>query len=291
MKDKDTFFSKKNTIRCKGEIFDLSEPKIMGILNVTPDSFYDGGKYISENSIIERVEQMVTEGADFIDIGACSSRPGAMQISRQEEIHRLDLALKTIRNKYPDILLSVDTFRAETAEFAVKHFDVNLVNDISAGEADAKMFKTVADLNVPYIMMHMKGTPHDMQKNPAYDDVMKEIFMFFSEKINKARLSGIIDIIIDPGFGFGKTIEHNYKILSHLDDFKIFNLSVMVGMSRKSMIYKLLHTSPEEALNGTTVVNSIALIGGADILRVHDVKEAKETVKLVQMIKMQTDVQ
>ncbi len=289
MQNKGTFFHKKLTLRINGKILELSDPKIMGILNVTPDSFYDGGRYTSEQRIIEKVRQMVTEGADFIDIGAFSSRPGAAPVSENEEIKRLEPALKAIRKLYPDIILSVDTFRSGIAKFAVDNFGVNMINDIFAGTADGNMYHAVADLGVPYIMMHMKGTPQDMQKNPAYENVTKEILMFFSEKLSQIRHTGVNDVIIDPGFGFGKTIEHNYTLLKQLDAFKIFELPVLVGVSRKSFIYKVLNTVPEESLNGTTVLNTIALMNGANILRVHDVKEAKEVIKITQMVLDATD--
>ncbi len=289
MKNKGTFFSKKSTIRIRGKIIELSDPRIMGVLNVTPDSFYDGGRYTSEQLIIERVRQMITEGADFIDIGAFSSRPGADFVSENDEVKRLKPALDAIRKHFPDSILSIDTFRSGIVKFAVENFNVDMVNDIFAGNADDNMYQTVADLGVPYIIMHMKGTPQNMQKNPSYKNVTKEIFMFFSEKLSRIRNAGVNDIIIDPGFGFGKTIEHNYTILKQLDAFKIFELPVMVGLSRKSFIYKVLKTVPEESLNGTTVLNTIALVNGASILRVHDVKEAKEAIKITQMYLNATD--
>ena len=289
MKNKGTFFSKKSTIRIRGKIIELSDPRIMGVLNVTPDSFYDGGRYTSEQLIIERVRQMITEGADFIDIGAFSSRPGADFVSENDEVKRLKPALDAIRKHFPDSILSVDTFRSGIAKFAVENFNVDMVNDIFAGNADDNMYQTVADLGVPYIIMHMKGTPQNMQKNPSYKNVTKEIFMFFSEKLSRIRNAGVNDIIIDPGFGFGKTIEHNYTILKQLDTFKIFELPVVVGLSRKSFIYKVLKTVAEESLNGTTVLNTIALVNGASILRVHDVKEAKEAIKITQMYLNATD--
>ena len=281
MKDKDTFFSNKNYIRCRGELIDLSSPKVMGILNITPDSFYNGGRYTTREAIFKRIEKLASEGADFIDIGGYSSRPGAKHIESEEEIRRLDLGLKIVKKKFPDILISVDTFRSEVAEFAVKEYGVDLINDISAGETDPKMFETIALWNIPYIMMHMKGTPQNMQKNPEYKDVMKELIMFFSGKVNSAKQDGIIDIIIDPGFGFGKTLNHNYTILNHLDDLKILGLPIMIGLSRKSMIYKLLQINPEEALNGTSILNTLALEKGANIIRVHDVKEARQAISLI----------
>ena len=280
MKSKDTFFSKKYSLNCRGKLINLSTPKIMGILNVTPDSFYNGGKYLIKEEILKKVEQMIEEGASIIDVGAYSSRPGADHISADAEIQRLKIALEAIRANYPDLIVSADTFRSRVASMAVRDYEVDIINDISAGSADENMLNTVAGLNVPYVMMHIKGTPQNMQINPTYDNVVEEIIKYFSEKVQKAKLSGICDIIIDPGFGFGKTLEHNYQILNRLDDFKIFELPVLVGLSRKSMIYKALEATPMGALNGTTVLNTIAIMNGANILRVHDVKEAMETIKL-----------
>jgi len=285
MQPKDTFFSKKLTINCRGVIIDFSVPKVMGILNVTPDSFYDGGRYSNEEGILKRVELLIDEGADIIDIGAYSSRPGAKKISVEEEIKRLNTALKIVRNKYQDSIISVDTFRSEVARWSVEKYGVDIINDISAGDLDKNMFQTVADLQVPYIMMHMKGTPENMQHEPHYENLIKEIMMYFSEKVNQLREIGVNDIIIDPGFGFGKTIEHNYQLLKHLEDFKWFNLPLLAGVSRKSMIYKFLNINPDESLNGTSVINTIALLNGANILRVHDVKQAKEAVQLIQKLK------
>ncbi|MBN2610097.1 MAG: dihydropteroate synthase [Bacteroidales bacterium] len=287
MSDKDTFFSGKTTIRCKGRLIDLSQPRVMGILNITPDSFYDGGRYTTEGAITGKVDKMISEGADFIDIGACSTRPGADEVSTEEEIKRLDTALKIIRKKYADAILSVDTFRPEVVLFAVREYGVDMINDITAGGNDEKMFETISRLGIPYIMMHMQGTPRTMQNNPHYDDVVNDLLKFFSEKVKKATLAGIADIIVDPGFGFGKTIEHNYALLGRLGDFKkILELPVMAGLSRKSMIYKHLGVTPEEAHNGTTVLNTIALMNGASILRVHDVKEAREAIRLTDTIKL-----
>jgi dihydropteroate synthase len=280
MKSKDTFFSKKYSLNCRGKLINLSTPKIMGILNVTPDSFYNGGKFRTRKEIQKKTEQMIEEGASIIDVGAYSSRPGAEHISVEAEIQRLSIALAAIRANFPDVIVSADTFRSAVAIMAVKDYEVDIINDISAGSADKNMFDTIAELNVPYVMMHIKGTPQNMQNNPTYDNVVEEIIKYFSEKIQKAKLSGICDIIIDPGFGFGKTLEHNYQILNRLDDFKIFELPILVGLSRKSMIYKALDSTPVEALNGTTVLNTIAIMNGADILRVHDIKEATETIKL-----------
>lgn len=282
MKPKDTFFSRNFSLNCNGQYIDLHVPKIMGILNITPDSFYDGGRYTTKEAILNRVAVLLDEGADFIDVGAYSSRPGAQDISPEEELKRLHFALAIIREKYPDAILSVDTFRAEVSRTVVKDYNVAIINDISSGEADPEIFETIAELQVPYILMHMKGTPQNMQLNPTYDNMVKEIFSFFSKKISQLRSLGVNDIIIDPGFGFGKTITHNYQLLNQLDTFKIFELPMMIGLSRKSMIYKILNTTPEEALNGTTVLHTLALINGANILRVHDVAPAVETLRLLE---------
>ncbi len=280
MQPKDTFFSRKLTINCGGELLDLSQPKIMGILNIAPDSFYDGGKYVSKEIFLERVSTMINDGCDILDIGAYSSRPGAENITSDEELQRLLPVLEIVRTEFSDIIISVDTFRSEIAKKVVVDFNVNIINDISAGNMDDKMFETIAGLNVPYILMHMQGNPQSMQNNPQYNNVIQELLNYFSEKVEKLKLLGINDLIIDPGFGFGKTVDHNYQILKYLDDFKIFELPILVGLSRKSMINKILDISSEEALNGTTVLNTLALINGANILRVHDVKEAKESIKL-----------
>lgn len=272
------------TINCKGNLIDLSEPKIMGILNVTPDSFYDGGSYKDEAEIVAQVEKMITEGATFIDIGAYSTKPGAEFVSEEEELNRVLPIIELILSKFPEVLLSIDTFRSEVAKQAI-HKGAALINDISAGLLDEKMLLTVAELQVPYIMMHMKGTPQTMQSLANYDDVVKEVMFYFSERINAARKLEINDVIIDPGFGFAKTLEHNYEIMQKLDFFSILELPILVGISRKSMIYKVLKNSPQEALNGTTVLNTIALQKGAQILRVHDVKEAQDCVKIYNQLK------
>jgi len=272
-------------INVNGKLMDLSQPQVMGILNVTPDSFYAGSRGVAERDIIDRLRQMTDEGASIIDIGAYSSRPDADDVSTEEEMARLRHALNLVRQHQPDAVVSVDTFRADVARMCVEEYGVAMVNDISAGEMDDEMFPTIARLGVPYIAMHMKGTPQTMQINPQYEHFLKEIFYFFSEKVQKLRDLGVKDIIIDPGFGFGKTIEHNYQLMNHLEEFKLFGLPLLVGISRKSMIYKLLGTTPEEALNGTTVLNTIALQKGAHILRVHDVKAAVEAVKIVEKMK------
>ena len=272
-------------INATGKLMDLSEPQVMGILNVTPDSFYAGSRGVTNGYILDRCQQILDEGASIIDIGAYSSRPNAQHISAEEEMSRLRTGLELIRKNHPEAIVSVDTFRADIARMCVEEYGVAIINDISAGNMDEQMFSTIARLGVPYIIMHMKGTPQNMQENPHYDHFLKEIFYYFSEKVQKLRDLGAKDIIIDPGFGFGKTIEHNYELMNHLEEFHLFELPILVGISRKSMIYKLLGSNPEEALNGTTALNTIALTKGAHILRVHDVKEAVECVKIVQKMK------
>lgn len=272
-------------INVNGSLLDLSTPCVMGILNVTPDSFYAGSRMQTEADIAARVEQIVKEGAGIIDIGAYSSRPNADPVSAQEEMERLRLGLEVIGRVCPDAVVSVDTFRADVARMSVEEYGVAIINDISAGEMDAEMFSTVARLNVPYIMMHMQGTPQNMQQCPHYDNLLKEVFEYFARKVQQLRDRGVKDIILDPGFGFGKTLEHNYELLAHLDDFRVFELPLLVGVSRKSMIYRLLDITPQEALNGTTVLNTLCLLKGADILRVHDVREAVEAVKMVEAMR------
>jgi dihydropteroate synthase len=271
------------TINCKGQLINLSQPKVMGILNSTPNSFYDGGKYNDENTIVNQVEKMLNEGATFIDVGAYSSKPNAEFVSETEEISRLIPIIELLVKKFPNILLSVDTFRSEVAKIAVAN-GVALVNDISAGMLDKKMIETVAKINVPYIMMHMRGTPQTMQRLTNYDDVVKEIIFYFSERINVAKNFGMNDIIIYPGFGFAKTIEQNYEVLQKLELFSMVELPLLIGVSRKAMIYKTVDVIPDEALNGTTVLNTIALQKGEKILRVHDVKEAMQCVTLFHKI-------
>ena len=256
----------------------------MGILNVTPNSFYDGGKHKEINSIIHQVDKMLSEGADFIDIGAYSSKPSAEFVSEEEEIKRLVPIVKSLVETFPNIILSVDTFRAQVAKASVEN-GVAMVNDIAAGLLDDKMLETVAELKVPYIMMHMRGNPQTMQSLTQYDDIVKEMIFYFSERIQKARSFGISDIVIDPGFGFAKTLEQNYEVLHKMELFEMLELPLLAGISRKSMIYKVLESSPQEALNGTSVLNTIALQKGAKILRVHDVKEAVECIKLVSKLK------
>ena len=272
-------------INVNGRLMDLSEPQVMGILNVTPDSFYAGSRMETEKDIINRLHQITSEGASILDIGAYSSRQDAEHISTEEEMNRLRTGLDLVRKHQPEAVVSVDTFRADVAKMCVEEFGAAMINDISAGQLDAAMFGTIAQLGVPYIMMHMQGTPQNMQMNPHYDHLLKEVFLYFAKRVQKLRDLGVKDIIIDPGFGFGKTLEHNYELMNHLDEFQLFELPLLVGISRKSMIYKLLGTTPEEALNGTTVLNTLALMKGANILRVHDVKAAKEAVTLVEKMK------
>ncbi|MEW4923077.1 dihydropteroate synthase [Algibacter sp. 2305UL17-15] len=275
------------TINCKGQLIDLSTPKIMGILNVTPDSFYDGGTYKDEASILNKVETMLTEGCTFIDVGAYSSKPNADHVNEVEELRRILPIVELILKQFPDALLSIDTFRSEVAKQCI-NAGAALINDISAGKLDDRMLKTIAELQVPYIMMHMRGTPKTMQQQTKYDDLVKDILFYFSERISAARDLGIIDIIIDPGFGFAKTLEQNFELLNKLELFKMIEKPLLAGVSRKSMIYKTLETSAKDALNGTTVLNTIGLQKGASILRVHDVKEAMECVKLVKKLEVRS---
>lgn len=282
---KNTAFDKKRTVNCGGRIVDLSTPKIMGILNVSPDSFYDGGRYKTDKHIIRQVAKMLDEGASFVDVGGMSSRPGAKLVSEKEELKRVIPVIKLLSKKKPEAILSVDTFRSKVAQAAVEE-GAAMINDISAGAFDENLLTTVAGLNVPYILMHMKGAPATMQKKPEYKDVVGEITDFFINKLNLLKMLGVKDIALDPGFGFGKTLEHNYRILGNLRDLQIFGLPVMVGISRKSMVCKALKVNPADALNGTTALHGIALLHGADILRVHDVKEANEVVKLSLMFRV-----
>ncbi|MBT7623095.1 MAG: dihydropteroate synthase [Flavobacteriaceae bacterium] len=271
------------TININGTLLDLSTPKVMGILNITPDSFYDGGKFNSDKKILNQVDKMISQGADMIDIGGYSSRPNAKEVNIDEEIKRVLPAIELIKNKFNDIIISIDTFRSEVAKKAI-NTGASIINDISAGDLDPEMFNCVAELKVPYIMMHMKGTPNNMQKNPTYENVVSEIIKNLSNKLFLAKKAGIVDVIIDPGFGFGKTASHNYCILNNLSFFKELGCPILVGMSRKSMIYKLLDTNPKNALNGTICLNTISIINGAKILRVHDVKEAKEVITLTNFL-------
>ena len=271
------------SINCNGTLIDLSTPKVMGILNCTPDSFFDGGKYDNQTSIVYQVEKMLSEGATFIDVGAYSSRPGAKHISEDEELNRILPVIKLLISEFPSILISVDTFRSQVAEQCIHH-GACIINDISAGEMDTNMFSTVAKLQVPYILMHMKGTPQNMQQNPTYTNVVTDLLYYFSKKIAELRELGLNDIITDVGFGFGKTTEHNYQLLKHFELFKNLETPLLVGLSRKGMIYKPLEITAETALNATTAANTVALLNGASILRVHDVKEAAEAVKIVALL-------
>ncbi|AUC86268.1 dihydropteroate synthase [Polaribacter sp. ALD11] len=271
------------TINCKGTLIDLASPKVMGILNITPDSFFDGGKYKNESDILSQVEKMLSDGATFIDVGAYSSRPGAKHISEEEELKRIVPVINLLSSNFPEIIISVDTFRSKIAQETIDA-GAAIINDISGGKMDEKMFETVAQLQVPYILMHMLSTPQNMQKNPVYTDVTKEIISFFAEQTRKLHQLKINDIIIDVGFGFGKTNAHNFEILKKLELFKSLDAPILAGISRKSMLYKTLDISAQEALNATTSANTIALLNGANILRVHDVKEAIETVKIVKQI-------
>lgn len=271
------------TINCKGNLLDLSTPKVMGILNITPDSFFDGGKYKTDADFLKQTEKMLTEGAAIIDVGAYSSRPNAVFVSEAEEIERLTPIVALLVKQFPDIILSVDTFRAEVAKAAIEN-GAAIINDIAAGLLDDNMLNVIAETKVPYIMMHMRGTPQTMATLTHYDDIVKEMIFYFSERIAAARNLGINDIIIDPGFGFAKTLEQNYEVLQKLELFQMLEVPLLSAVSRKSMIYKLLETSPQEALNGTTFLNTVSLMKGAKILRVHDVKEAVECVKLFEVL-------
>lgn len=273
------------TLNLRGRLLELREPQIMGILNVTPDSFFSESRTPDEEHIAQRVKQMMNDGADMIDIGGYSSRPGANDVSTEEEMNRLRRGLRIIRKLYPDVPVSVDTFRADVARMCIEEEGADIINDISGGMMDRQMFRTVAQLHVPYIMMHMQGTPDSMQLAPHYDNLRQEVMLYFAERIDRLCQMGAKDIIVDPGFGFGKTMEHNYELMAHLEDFHVFGRPLLVGISRKSMIYKLLGGTPQTSLNGTTVLNTIALTKGAHILRVHDVKEAVEAKRIVGMCK------
>ena len=268
-------------INVKGQLLDLSIPQVMGILNVTPDSFYAGSRMQTEEDIAARARQIIDEGAAIIDIGAYSSRPNAEHISAEEEMNRLRTGLEILNRNHPEAIISVDTFRADVAAQCVNEYGVAVINDIAAGEMDDRMFQTVAGLGVPYIMMHMQGTPQNM---------IKDVFLYFARKVQQLRDLGVKDIILDPGFGFGKTLEHNYELMAHLEEFRIFELPLLVGVSRKSMIYKLLGGTPQDSLNGTTILDTVALMKGAHILRVHDVREAVEAVRIVEKLKSENDV-
>ena len=269
------------TLNIDGELLSLSEPQVMGILNVTPDSFYADSRKGTEAEVADRATQILEEGGSMIDIGAYSSRPGADEVSPEEEMKRLALGLKTIRRIAPLAIVSVDTFRSDIARMCVEEYGVQIINDISGGEMDQKMFQTVAELNVPYILTHMKGTPQTMQENATYDHLMAEMLQYFGGKVQELHGMGVKDIILDPGFGFAKTLDQNYELMNHLQDLKVLGLPLLVGVSRKSMIYRLLDSTAEESLNGTTVLNTLSLMKGANILRVHDVKACVETITII----------
>jgi dihydropteroate synthase len=270
------------TINVSGRLIDLAEPHIMGILNITPDSFYSDSRKLTEESIRLQVRKIVDEGGQMIDLGAYSSRPGADDVSVSEEMERLRKGMKVLREEAPDIPVSIDTFRADVAKMCVEELGADIINDISGGELDSKMFSTVARLGVPYVLMHMKGTPQNMQQEAHYENLMKEIMLYFAEKVQRLRDLGQKDIILDPGYGFAKTIDHNYELLQHQEMLKIFELPILVGLSRKSMVYNLLESTPQQALNGTSALHTLALLRGANILRVHDVKACAEVIKIVQ---------
>jgi len=281
MSNKDTSFKKIiRPIQCGNKTIDFSSPKIMGILNLTPDSFYDGGKFHQEKSVAEQTARMLKEGADMIDLGAVSTRPGAEMINEEEELKRIIGPLQLLVREFPETIFSIDTFRSKVAKECI-HSGAHIINDVSGGNLDDQMFETIAELKVPYILMHMQGMPANMQQSPVSRNVIELIRQFFKEKIGKLQALGIEDIILDPGFGFGKTLKCNYAILKHLEELRIDNLPILGGISRKSMVNKVIHTKPSEALNGTTVLNTIALQHGANILRVHDVKEAREVIEIV----------
>ena len=271
-------------INCKGQLLDLTTPKVMGILNLTPDSFYDGGKYSTPKTVLEKTERMLKEGATFIDVGAYSSRPDAQHITEEEELNRIVPIIELLLKEFPEILLSIDTFRSKVAQETV-NTGAAIINDISGGSLDEQMFETVAKLQVPYILMHMKGTPQTMKDENNYEHMLQEIIFYFSEKVAQLRELKLNDIIIDPGFGFAKDIAQNFELMNHLSELNVLELPMLVGISRKSMIYKTLDLQPQEALNGTTFLNTVSLLAGTKILRVHDVKEAVECVKLYEQLK------
>lgn len=273
------------TINIKGELLDLSQPLVMGILNVTPDSFYEGSRKQSELQIIERVSEIISQGGTIVDIGAQSSNPKSDFLTAEVEIERLRFALRIINREFPDTILSVDTFYGDVARFCVEEHGVAIINDISGGQIDKTMFRTVADLSVPYILMHMRGTPQTMQQLTDYGNLLQDIFYYFSQKISELHSLGVNDIIIDPGFGFSKTIDQNYELMAALSGFHVFELPLLVGISRKSMIYRCLDITSDKSQNGTTVLNTFALQNGADILRVHDVKEAVEAIQMIDKLK------
>ncbi len=279
------FLKRKNKINIGSEEIDLTIPIVMGIVNVTPDSFYDGGKMTDEKVLLASVGKMVEDGVNILDIGGVSTKPGSQMVSTKTELERLLPAVHAIRGNFPGIPISIDTFRSWVAVRIIDEIGPIMVNDISGGSLDTKMFETIGKLKVPYVLSHIQGIPATMQENPHYEDIIKEISNYFADRVKRLTKFGVEDIIIDPGFGFGKNLDHNYELLNRLDSFKVFQLPVLAGLSRKSMIWKALEINPENALNGTTVANTLALMGGADILRVHDVKEAVEVIKIFCEIK------
>lgn len=279
------FLKRKNMINLGGRLIDFTQPVVMGIINVTPDSFFDNGKMTDKKVLLSAVEKMIGEGVTFLDVGGISTKPGAALVSTKTELDRLLPAVHAIRKNFPEIPLSIDTFRSWVAVRVIDEIGHVIVNDISGGSLDSKMFETIGKMNVPYVLTHIQGTPQDMQDNPEYNDVVRDISAWLSDRVKLLTKFGVKDIIIDPGFGFGKNLQHNYDLLNRLDSFKVFQLPVMVGLSRKTMIWKLLQIEPADALNGTTVVNTMALLGGADILRVHDVNEAMEAIQIFKALK------
>lgn len=272
-------------INVKGRLLDLAEPQVMGILNLTPDSFYAESRIQGEKAVRDRAREIIGQGGSIIDVGACSTRSGAAPVPAKEEMERLRFGLEIIRQEYPEAIVSIDTFRADVARQCVEEYGADIINDISGGEADAQMFDTVARLGVPYILMHMQGTPQTMQDAPSYENLLRDIFLYFARKVQQLRDRGAKDIVLDPGFGFGKTLAQNYELMAHLEEFRLFGLPLLVGISRKSMIYRLLGGTPQDALNGTTALNTVALMKGAHILRVHDVRQAAEAVRIVGELK------
>lgn len=279
------------SINCGGHLLSTQKPLIMGILNVTPDSFYDGGRYYdSQDAVKARADEILEQGGDIIDVGAYSTRPGAEDVTPEEEWRRLSMALRVIKHDHPEAIISVDTFRGDVARRCIIEGGAHIINDISAYTIDPEMLTAVVDLNVPYVLMHIKGVPQNMQNSPHYDgDVTEEVITFLSERIEELSNRGVSDIIVDPGFGFGKTVDDNFKMMADLRRFDVMNRPILVGISRKSMIYKITGGKPQDSLNGTTVLNTIALMAGADILRVHDVKECAEAIKIVERLKQNTD--
>lgn len=276
---------KEKSLNIKGKLVALDEPWVMGILNVTPDSFYADSRIEDESALYKRIETILSEGGRIIDVGGCSTRPGAATATEEEERNRLKKALSILMLHYPEVIVSVDTFRADIARWAVEEYGVAIINDVSGGDMDPNMFRTIADLRVPYIIMHMRGTPETMQTLTAYENVTAEVLQSLAVKMNQLYQLGVNDVIVDPGFGFSKTIEQNYELMRHLSDFRILEAPLLVGISRKKMIYEMLETSIEGSLNGTTVLNTFALLHGADILRVHDVRDAVEAVRITQLLK------